>query len=125
MQIGMKMLGGYGLENRILRTLLDSYIFIADIKTALTARMGWVLGEQQEGGVFERELTRVWSRIWQSYLRIQNWCENVDLWLSAKSIDRTTLMYSQPPNSCPASTDIFLCFIALSRYCRSSSVMFG
>ncbi len=36
-----------------------------------------------------------------------------------------TAIYSQPPNSCPASTDIFLCFIALSRYCRSSSVMFG
>ncbi len=33
--------------------------------------------------------------------------------------------YSAFANSCPASTDIFLCFIALSRYCRSSSVMFG
>ncbi len=33
--------------------------------------------------------------------------------------------YSQPPNSCPASTDIFLFFITLSRYCRSFLVMFG
>ncbi len=34
-------------------------------------------------------------------------------------------IYSAFANSCPASTDIFLFFIALSRYCRSSSAMFG
>ncbi len=34
-------------------------------------------------------------------------------------------IYSQPPNSCPASTVIFPFFIVLNHYCRSSRVMFG
>ncbi len=35
------------------------------------------------------------------------------------------LLYSAFAYSCPAPTDIFVFFIALSHYCRPSSVMFG
>ncbi len=51
-------------------------------------------------------------------------CERAKLCINRSEI-LVFKIYSVFSNSCPASTDIILFFIAFSRYCRFSSVMFG